>query len=222
MSPTPETVARLWPYSGRVRVAASVAVGLVAFLVDFAVGPKGTAPLVGWDAGAALSVLWIMLVVFRLDSGNTDGLASSRGPDRTTLDLFSLLASLASLGGVALVLLDAAKAHDGQKDLLAAIGALSVVCSWFLVHVLYALRYARLYYDECEGGGIDFNEEEKPAYLDFAYLAFTVGMTFQVSDTDIKDKRIRRTILHHALLSYLFGTVIVATTINLVAGLGGK
>jgi len=67
---------------------------------------------------------------------------------------------------------------------------------------------------------VDFNEDEPPCYTDFAYLAFTLGMTFQVSDTDLKTKVIRRTALQHALLSYLFGTVIIASMINLVAGLG--
>lgn len=221
-SPTPETVANLWPYSGHYRLFGSVAFGIVAGLIDHLVGPKGTAILVGWDAGAALFVICTMVTTFRLDEGNTAGLASSKGPDRTTIDLAMLLASFASLGAVALVLLGSAKEHGTQKDLLAAVGVGSVVCSWFLVHVLYALRYARLYYDECNSGGIDFNQDDQPCYLDFAYLAFTVGMTFQVSDTQIKDKRIRRAILHHGLLAYLFGTVIVATTINLVAGLGSK
>jgi uncharacterized membrane protein len=69
-------------------------------------------------------------------------------------------------------------------------------------------------------GGIDFNQTTPPRYLDFAYLAFTIGMTFQVSDTDLKTPAIRATALRHALLSYLFGAVVLASTINLIAGLG--
>jgi len=79
-------------------------------------------------------------------------------------------------------------------------------------------RGTPVYYID-EDGGIDFNEPDPPTYLDFAYLAFTIGMTFQVSDTDLTHKVIRATALRHALLSYLFGAIIVATTINLVAGL---
>ncbi len=82
---------------------------------------------------------------------------------------------------------------------------------------MYATRYARLYYTG-EDGGIDFNEDEPPTYVDFAYLAFTIGMTFQVSDRP-ETRAIRATALRHALLSYLFGAIIVATTINLIAGL---
>jgi uncharacterized membrane protein len=69
------------------------------------------------------------------------------------------------------------------------------------------------------GGGIEFNEKDPPAYLDFAYLSCTIGMTFQVSDTSITVKPVRRMALHHALLSYLFGAVILAMAINLVASL---
>jgi uncharacterized membrane protein len=89
------------------------------------------------------------------------------------------------------------------------------------VHTVFTLRYARLYYLD-EDGGIDFNEADPPRYSDFAYLAFTIGMTFQVSDTDIQDKTIRATILRHMWLSYVFGAVIVAITINLIAGLTTK
>jgi uncharacterized membrane protein len=80
------------------------------------------------------------------------------------------------------------------------------------------LRYARLYYTGPDGG-IDFNEDGRPQYSDFAYLAFTIGMTFQASDTDLTTKEIRATALPHALLAYLFGAIIIATTINLLAGL---
>lgn len=92
--------------------------------------------------------------------------------------------------------------------------------SWAVVHTTFVLRYTRLYYTG-QDGGVDFNQPEPPAYLDFAYRAFTIGMTFQVSDTTIQAGAIRRTVLRHALLSYLFGTVIIATSINLVAGLIG-
>ena len=223
MNPTPETVADLWPYSGKTRVGVAIAVGILGGVVDKAVGPKGTSLLVGWDAGAVVYFIWLLFTTFRLDEGNTAGLASSKGPNRRTIDLVMLFASLASLGGVGLLLVQAAGAKGSEKDVLVAIGIVSVLCSWVLVHAVYALRYARLYYDECDGGGIDFNQkDDQPSYADFAYLAFTVGMTYQVSDTQIQDKRIRRTILHQAVLAYLFGTVIVAITINFVAGLSSK
>jgi uncharacterized membrane protein len=69
-------------------------------------------------------------------------------------------------------------------------------------------------------GGTDFNQRERPSYRDFAYLALTVGMTFQVSDTNLQTSQIRSTTLRHALLSFLFGAVILAAAISLIAGLG--
>jgi uncharacterized membrane protein len=101
---------------------------------------------------------------------------------------------------------------------------LAVGMAWFLTHTSYALRYAHLYYrDDEEGiGGLEFPCNTQPAYFDFAYFSFTVGMCFQVSDTELTGKRVRRTALHHALLSYLYGTVIVAITVNSVAGLLGR
>src|SRR5205823_6262617 len=96
--------------------------------------------------------------------------------------------------------------------------AASIVASWGVVHTVYALKYARLYY-EGPDGGIDFDGDHPPTYVDFAYLAFTVGMTFQVSDTEINARVIRAAVLRQSLLAYLFGAVILAATINLLAGL---
>jgi uncharacterized membrane protein len=94
------------------------------------------------------------------------------------------------------------------------------VASWALVHMLFTLRYAALYYGQ-PGGGIDFGADEPPTYRDFAYLAFTVGMTLQVSDTVLRCTAVRRTVLRHAVLSSLFGSGISATTVDLVASLRG-
>jgi uncharacterized membrane protein len=95
----------------------------------------------------------------------------------------------------------------------------TVFLSWFTVHTLFVLRYARLYYGGSPGG-IDFGgSKESPDYLDFVYFAFTVGMTFQVSDTDVAQRDIRRSVTRHAMLSYVFGTVIVGIAINVVGGL---
>ena len=87
-----------------------------------------------------------------------------------------------------------------------------------MVHTVFTLRYARLYYTGTDGG-VDFHQDDPPRDGDFAHLGFTIGMTFQVSDTDLTTTKVRVTALRHALLSYLFGAVILAATINLIAGL---
>jgi hypothetical protein len=108
----------------------------------------------------------------------------------------------------------------GARDLHAALAVVSVALSWTVVQTVFTSHYARLYYSH-PAGGIDFNQEAPPRYGDFAYLAFTVGMTFQVSDTTLQTSALRAAALRQALLSYLLGAVILATTINLVAGLLG-
>src|SRR5205823_680155 len=99
-----------------------------------------------------------------------------------------LLASIGSLAGVGYLLI--AESAGGGDLSAATVGILSVAASWFSVHTIYALRYARLYYTGA-AGGINFNQDEEPNYVDFAYLAFTIGMTYQVSDTNLQTRRIR-------------------------------
>jgi uncharacterized membrane protein len=106
--------------------------------------------------------------------------------------------------GAGLVLVRAGHSNGLSKALLIGISVASIVVAWSVVHTVYSLRYAKLYYDE-RAGGIDFNDEGAPCYIDFAYLALTIGMTFQVSDTNLKTTNIRRTALRHALLSYTLG-----------------
>lgn len=116
-----------------------------------------------------------------------------------------------------LILLDAGNAQGTAKAAIIAVALGSVALSWLLVQTLFTLRYGSLYYRDREG--VDFNEDTPPHYRDFAYLAFTVGMTFQVSDTDLTTDTIRFTALRRALLSYVPGAIVLATTINLVSGL---
>jgi len=99
-----------------------------------------------------------------------------------------------------------------------AFGLASIIISWATVHMLYALRYAAMYYSDPEGG-IDFNSDDKPQFSDFLYMAYTVGMTYQIADTDIKTAAFRKVVLGHAALSFVFGTAIIATTINFLVNL---
>jgi uncharacterized membrane protein len=128
--------------------------------------------------------------------------------------------STGSTGSKNLLYAGAEKLTSGSLGSAADVGD-AVVLSWGMVHTVFTARYARLYYTGTDGG-IDFNSYDPPGYADFAYVAFTIGMTFQVSDTDLQTKAMRRTALRHALLSYLCGAVVIAVTINLLAGLANK
>jgi uncharacterized membrane protein len=130
-----------------------------------------------------------------------------------------LAAGTAMLVAVGFALVRAGQATGGMKAMLVTLGLVSVVLSWTLVHTVYALRYARTYYSE-PVGGIEFNEAEPPTYTDFAYFAFTVGMSYAGPEIEPINTEIRRKALLHALLSYFFGTVLIAVSINLVTNLG--
>ncbi|SCL72309.1 Uncharacterized membrane protein [Micromonospora citrea] len=193
------------------------AVGLLAGAVTAVAATPALAPLVGWDA-AALS--WLVLVWHKLwpmDARSTARLAVYEDPNRAARDVLLLGACLASLLAVGIVV---TRAHEGTagRNVYGGLGVLSVLLSWLVVHTVFAARYARIYYTGPDGG-VDFNQPEPPRYSDFAYLAFTVGATFQVSDTALTSNEMRRTVLRHSMLSYLFGAFIIAVTVNLLAGL---
>src|SRR5438105_15570909 len=133
-------------------------------------------------------------------------------------DLVMRKASVFSLIAIGYTLLEAGSRHGTDKALLLLLAIAVVALSWATVHTLYAVRYGDLYYGDVVGG-IDFNEDDPPDYRDFGYLALTIGMTYQVSDTDLQNKPIRHTAMRHALLSFVFGAVILALMINSVASL---
>jgi uncharacterized membrane protein len=202
--------------SARVAVAASI--GIVAGVAVSFFTFWQAATLIGWDVASLLLIAWIWWAVGGLNAEESKSRASREDPSLRVAELTVLSAGVAVLAAVGLALIRAGNASGGTKAYLITLGLLSVALSWGLVHTVFTLRYARSYYSR-PVGGIDFNESDPPTYLDFAYLALTVGMTFQVSDTNLTNKRIRRIALRHALLSFLFGAVIVALVINVVSSL---
>jgi len=199
------------------RVGVALLVGAVAAAAVATVATRYV-PVAAWIATAASYLTWTWIVVARMTATETRDHATREDPTQPVTDIILLLASVASLAGVGYLLI-AESASGADAELAAAVGVGSVVAAWLIVHTVYTLRYARLYYGD-PPGGIDFNQDEPPCYLDFAYLAFTLGMTYQVSDTNLQTREIRGTALRHALLSYLLGAVILATIINMIAGLG--
>jgi len=201
------------------RVAAAVAAGVVAAGIVAIVGPWWLIPLSGWDVTALVFLIGIAHRLAPRNAKETAALAQREDPSRPTADLLLILASLVSLLAVGLVLVRATQERALDKGLLVGASVLSIVLAWSIVHVVYTLRYARVYYRGTPGD-ITFPGNDLPVYSDFFYLALTIGMTFQVSDTTLQTKEVRRLALRHAVLSYVFGTLIIATTVNLVAGLG--
>jgi uncharacterized membrane protein len=199
------------------RLAVSAVAGAVTAAVAALVASWQLAVLLGWDGAALVYVLWT-LPVLRHDGTATEAHAAREDETRRTADALLLGVSVVSLVAVGAGLAAANRAAGGEEVLLTAASAATVVLSWCVVQTVHTLHYASLYYRP-PAGGVDFGGLERPDYRDFAYLAFTVGMTYQVSDTNLSSPEVRRRVLGHALLSYVFGTVIIATTINIVASL---
>jgi len=200
------------------RVTVALVAGIVIAAALFWFTRPVIAVLVGWDGAAAIYLLWAWAAVWRLDASETRDLAAREALTGVVMELVVVDAGIASLVAVGLAMLRAGHATGSTKGMLLGVGVLSVALSWAVVHTVFTLRYARAYYS-APPGGIEFNEPEPPTYQDFAYFSFTVGMTFQVSDTNITAKPVRSLALRHALLSYLFGAIILAVAINVFASL---
>jgi uncharacterized membrane protein len=202
----------------------AVLVSAVGLLVVVVLGwflPWGMALVAGWDAAALTFLVSIWPIILRADGPHAAQLATREDETRGTAAVLLVGASVASLLGVIFALNLAGREAGALRVLLIADAVLTVVLSWTVVNTVYTLRYADLHFRSREAG-IAFGDpdgQEQPTYRDFAYVAFTIGMCYQVSDTTIRDRRIRGTVLSQAFLSYLFGVVIVAGSVNLIAGL---
>ncbi|HEV3134568.1 MAG TPA: DUF1345 domain-containing protein [Acidimicrobiia bacterium] len=197
-------------------------VGVAAGFVMAWFAPWQLSTLIGWDVAAALFVAWVWTSAGRFDPEETQRFATREDDSRLSAQLLLVSASVVSLVGVGFDLLKASQAGTASGHFTLILAAVAtVVLSWASVHTVYALRYAHEFYARPPVGGIDFKsgQDYRPDYRDFAYVAFVVGMTFQVSDTDITHRMVRRTVLAHSLLAYLFGAVILAVTINIVAAI---
>jgi uncharacterized membrane protein len=203
------------------RVLISVAAGLLGGAIVGIAGALELVPLVSWGVAATVIVTWVWRISWPQDHQGTKRLAEVESRFRST-DAAVLIAAVVSLGAVAQAVVRASSNHDAGAVALVILSLLAVILGWALVNTVFALKYARLYYkDETEAdGGIDFKQHRPPAYSDFAYLAFTVGMAFAVPETEPTTTAVRKVALGHALLSYAFGTGVLAVAVNLVTNLG--
>ena len=205
------------------RLGLALAVGIAAGLGLSLRYTTPVAVLGGWNAGglALLAVAW--LIIGTADAPATGQRAAAEDPGRSAVTVLVLLSSLAGVLAVTVLVGKPEAIAPKEQIELVALCLSTVVVSWTLTHTAFTLRYAHLYYrEDDEGvGGAEFPGGAPPSYLDFAYLAFTVGMTFQVSDTQVSSRQIRQTVLVHAMLSFVYSTAILAFILNLVASMAG-
>ena len=209
------------------RLVISLVVSTIVFLIF---REKLTAPaliLITWIGCALTVILLDWAIIFSSHPREVRKIAKLQDSSRTFLFLFITTAAVASLGAIVYLLKSTKGLPDTAKNEHILLAITAVVISWSLLHTIYTLRYAHLYYDtstdidgETKGiGGLQFPGKEQPDYLDFVYFSFIVGMTFQVSDVNITSRRIRRVCILHALLSFAFNTAILALSINVISGM---
>jgi uncharacterized membrane protein len=202
---------------------------VVSVIVFFIFLNRLTVPelaLVTWIACASTIIIFNWIIILTSHPREVRKIAKLQDSSRTFLFAFIITASIVSLAAIIFLLKSPKGISETGKNehILLAIGAVAI--SWWLVHTVFSLRYAHLFYDTDtddggtkKGGGLDFPDTKEPDFLDFIYFGFVVGMTFQVSDVQITDRNIRRLCLLHGLISFAFNTAIVALSINVISGL---
>ncbi|WP_461453283.1 DUF1345 domain-containing protein [Mucilaginibacter sp.] len=202
---------------------------VVGIIVCFCFWNRLSAPelaLVIWIGCALTIIILNWIIIFTSHPREVKKIAKLQDSSRTFLFVFIIIASIVSLVAIVFLLKSPKGISETSKNehILLAMGAVAV--SWWLVHTVFSLRYAHIFYDTDtddggtkKGGGLDFPDTKDPDFLDFIYFGFVVGMTFQVSDVQITDRNIRRLCLLHGLISFAFNTAIVALSINVISGL---
>ncbi|NBE56600.1 DUF1345 domain-containing protein [Streptomyces sp. YC537] len=199
------------------RLAGSAVLGAVAgAVVAAATGNTPLGILAGIAAAETVFVVAGWLVLWPMDAASTRANAG-REEFRPVVEELAVVGA-ASCGLVGIVVLLLVGDDSGLSHAAAATALCGVFMAWAALHLMYATRYAYLYYRD-PAPGIDFNTHDPPRYIDFLYFSYNLVMTYQVSDTNVSTTTIRAVALRHCLLSYLFGASVLATTINLVAGI---
>jgi uncharacterized membrane protein len=205
-------------------------IGLVIASIVFFIFPlKHADPLsrwmLGWDVFSfcLLSLYWY--IFYTSKAIHIRKMAATEDTSRVVIFIVILICTAASMFAV-ILLLTTKHESNSLKVLHLFIAIVGMSLSWSVVHTVFAVRYAHLYYADhktkanAPAGGLDFPDEDKPDFVDFAYFSFVLGMTFQVSDVSISSRKIRRMVLWHSLISFGYNAVIIALTINVIAGLG--
>ena len=199
-------------------VAAVTAGGVTLAAVLVAGGAWPVAVTAAWAAAASVIVLLVWPRILVMTADETKANAREEDFSRWSADFAVLGAAVGSLVAIFFLVNEAGNRHGATKVVLVTLAVAAVLLSWLVVQTVYTLRYGDLFY-RGEVGGIDFNTDAAPDYHDFLYLAFTMGMTFQVSDTNLQSNQMRRTAIRHAVLSFVFVAVLLAMTINVVGSL---
>ncbi|TGE21672.1 DUF1345 domain-containing protein [Hymenobacter aquaticus] len=221
----PTAVFRLIHRTGQLpagpRLLLALALGLLTW-AGLATLPPAARIVAAWDAFGLSSLLLIWAAITTADAAHIRQTARREDASRTLSFVFVLVAALGSLLAVLLLLSSVHELSRSERHLHVWLATAAVALAWLLVHTVFTLRYAHLYYDATTAGrpgGLEFpGGEQQPDYLDFAYFSFVVGMTAQTADVSISGRQLRRLALLHGIVSFGFNTAVVALSISGLAG----
>ncbi len=208
---------------GRWRLLAAVAAALIGFSAADAAGtPVPAHLLIAWNAGAACYLILAWRLFLTTAPAQVRRLAEREDEARSVMLGIVLSLVLASLVAIVQALIIVRDAPPDEQGLVAGMAGLTLLSSWLLLQSIFVLHYAHRHFGDAKGEGFDFPGEPAKDYMDFVYLSFCIGATFQVSDTTVKTARLRNLITAHAATAYLFNTAILALGINILGSLVGK
>lgn len=213
------------------RLLISLGAAAITFFFSWSHCSAPTVALVTWIAFGLCIIIMDWIIILTANPAEIRKIASIEDSSRTLIFLFVIVSSLMSLLAIVFLLLSTKNQSDAVVTARVLLAMASVIVSWWLVHTIFTLRYAHMYYttdpDDDKKlkhlGGLEFpGDEKEPDYLDFVYFSFVLGMTFQVSDVEISARSIRRLAWLHGLISFAFNTAIVALSINVISGMISK
>lgn len=184
--------------------------------------PVSSHILIGWDACALVYVITTWHLFLTADEAEVRRRAAAEDEKPSGILLLVLAAILFSLVAVVAAMLNARSAGTETKAITAACAGVTLVLSWVVLHSVFTLHYAHRHFGSGTAKpGFLFPGEPASTYLDFVYLAFSIGATFQVSDNNVLTARLRNLVTAQAVCAYFYNTAVLALGINIIASLVG-
>lgn len=215
----------------RLRLLISVVLAVLVFFLSRKDNSEGLPYLYSWISFASTTLFFSWVTILLRHPKEIGAVAKEQDSSFWVIFLVVVTAAFVSLFGIILLLQNLSTKSRQGLSLHIVLSMIAVTLSWLVIHTVFTIRYAHLYYDtsyipqngaQPSARGLQFPGEELPDFLDFAYFSFVLGMTFQVADINITGRRFRRLALLHGLLSFVYNTAIIALTINIISGLIGK
>ena len=208
--------------TGHQRLIYGAVVGLAVALVPLPLAVQ-TRGLLAWCLAAFTYLVLAWWLAVKFDAKRTRARALAQ--DQPSLILFMLMvfSAFASMAAIALMLQHVKDLAPVQRYGHLALSLAALAASWLLIQTVFAFRYAHVYYQveadgTPDGAGLDFPGKQAPDYFDFMYYAHVVGMTSQVSDVVVTSRLMRHLTLLHSVTAFAFNMLVLALSINLVAG----